>query len=53
LTSTGVLDPSVDQQTKRALLRYVATLQLCWWALELLEPRTTGHQANRAYALPL
>jgi hypothetical protein len=53
LTSTGVLDHWVDQQTKRASLRYVELRQSFWWALVPLEPKTTGPQANPAYALPL
>jgi len=49
----GVLDHWVDQQTKRASLRYEELLQWFWWALALHEPRTTDRQANLAYALPL
>jgi hypothetical protein len=49
----GVLDHWVDQQTKRASLRYVELLQWFWWALVPHEPKTTARQANPACALPL
>jgi hypothetical protein len=43
----------VDQQTKRASLRYVELLHWFWWVLVPRELKTTGHQANLACALLL